>query len=95
MAARGWNTALPIVSLALVLMAPAIGKERIIVSDDSLTLQECMAIALTHNRDVKRARAELGRVGGDRVIEKARFLPAQSKVRQRPQRRIWTKGMSE
>lgn len=46
-----------------------------VVRSDSLTLEECMSIALTHNRDVKRARAELERVGGDRVIEKSRFLP--------------------
>ena len=41
----------------------------------SLTLDEAMEIALTHNRDVKRARAELERVGGMRIIEKSRFLP--------------------
>ncbi|MCZ6603124.1 MAG: TolC family protein, partial [Planctomycetota bacterium] len=43
--------------------------------EDSLTLPECMMMALTHNRDVKRARLELQKVGGDRIIEKARFLP--------------------
>ena len=41
----------------------------------SLTLDEAMEIALGHNRDVKRARAELERVGGLRIIEKSRFLP--------------------
>lgn len=41
----------------------------------SLTLTECMSVAIQHNRAMKRARAEVERVGGDRIIEKSRFLP--------------------
>lgn len=63
-----------VVAVGLVTPTRAEAKGRI-GSEESLTLKECMTIALTHNRDVKRARAQLERVGGDRIIEKSRFLP--------------------
>ena len=61
-------------ALILFGMGDAGAKERLKVVN-SLNLDECMSMALAHNRDVKRARVGLERVGGDRIIEKARFLP--------------------